>query len=272
MREFARLVRYDTLTGLSGWRWAAVPVVFALACWKEISSLRANVHAPLNFWDGPLSMLLNGAVVIWVLAFGFMVLVGDRYAQDRSRGTVALTLLRTRSRTSWWLARVTSIGVLALAFSVLGLGTALVVSALRLPLELDPSAAAQGPWQSREAPYPRFEGLPMPAFFGFVVVYTGVALWPLGALVLAVSALSRQLYVPIAAAILWVLVEAVALPALILRGGDSVDPFYHLLYAAHFTTPGGREGASWAQSAIVIVAALACAGVIGTLKLRRSDV
>jgi len=271
MREFARLVRYDTLTGLSGWRWAAVPVVFVLAGWNEISWLQANVRAPLNLWDGPLSMLLNGTVVIWVLALGFMLLVGDRYSQDRSRGTVALTLIRTRSRTSWWLARVTSIGILALAFSALGLSAALVVSAVRLPLELDPSAAAQGAWQAREAPYPRFEGLPMPAFFGFVVLYTAVALWPLGALVVTASVLSPQLYIPLGAAVLWTLVEAVALPGLILRDSDSADPFYHLLYAAHFTTPGGREGASWVWSACVISTALACAGAIGALKLRRSD-
>lgn len=272
MREFARLVRYDALSGLTGWRWAAVPVVFALACWNEISFLPANGRAPLNFWDGPLSMLLSPPVVIWVLALGFMVLVGDRYSQDRSRGTVALTVIRARSRTAWWLARVTSIGVLALAFSALGLTAALGVSAVRLPLELDPSAAAQVGWPAKEALYPRHEGLPMPLLFVFVVLYTAVALWPLGALVLAVSALSPQPYIPVAVAILWVFVEAFALPDIALRDGTSIDPFYHLTYAVHFPTLGGSGGASWGWSALVISAVLACAGGIGALKLRRSDV
>ncbi len=271
MREFARLVRYDALSGLSGWRWAAVPVVFALACWDEVSSLRNGGRPPLNLWDGPLSMLLNGPVVIWVLALGFMVLVGDRYSQDRSRGTVALTLIRSRSRTWWWLARVASIGVLALAFSALGLGVALVVSAVRLPLELHPSAAAQVAWPAQDAVYPRFDGLPMPAFFAFVVLYSAVALWALGALVLAASALNPRPYIPAGAAILWTLVEAFALPDLALRDADSLDPFYHLLYAVHFMTRGS-EGASWGLSALVITAALACAGAIGALKLRGSDV
>jgi len=273
MGEFVRIVRYDALCGLASWRWLAVPAVFALACWNEVSSLLAQKgRAPVNAWDGPLSMLQDQPLVIFVLGLGFLVVAGDRYSQDRSRGTVALTIIRTRSRTAWWLGRVASAGVLALAFSALGLGSALLTSAIRLPLELGPSVAAQVPSDMKGALYPSFDGLPMPVFFGFVVLYTALALWPLGALILAASVLRPAPYVPIGIAMLWVLLEAVALPSLALRGGGSADPFYHLFFAIHFQTPSGADPASWPWSALVISAALGLAGAVGALTLRRSDV
>lgn len=272
MREFARIVRYDALSGLASWRWLAVPAVFALACWNEISNLLADSRVPVNFWDGPLSMLQNQWVVIFVLGLGFLVVAGDRYSQDRSRGTVALTVIRTRSRTAWWLGRVVSVGVLALAFSALGLGAALLVSAIRLPLELDPSSAAQVAFDQGGALYPRFDGLPMPVFFGFVVLYTALALWPLGALILATSVLHPAPYVPIGVAMVWVLLEALALPSLASRGSGSADPFYHLFFGIHFQTPSGTEPASWSWSALVTSGALGLAGAVGALTLRRSDV
>jgi hypothetical protein len=276
MAAFIRTVRFDVVSGLASWRWLAVPPVFGLACWNQISDdlvTGSGGHraAAMNFWDGPLSMLLDTNVVTFVLALGFLLIVGDRYLQDRSRGTVALTVIRTRSRTAWWLARLTSIGVLALAFSAVGLTSALVVSAIRLPLELDPSASAQLAWGTPGALYPRFSALPMPVFFGVVCLYTGVALWAPAALVLAASVLRPQLYVPAGIAILWVLLEALALPSLASRGGGSADPFYHLSFAAHFAS-GGPPPASWGWSAVVISAAIACAGAAGLVKLRRSDI
>lgn len=275
MAAFFRTVRFDIVSGLASWRWLAVPPVFGLACWSQISEDLAGSDgrrgAAMNVWDGPLSMLLDTTVITFVLALGFLVIVGDRYLQDRSRGTVALTVIRARSRTAWWLARLTSIGVLALVFSAIGLTSALVVSAIRLPLELEPSASAQLAWGMPDALYPRFSGLPMPVFFAFVTVYTGIALWSLGALVLAASVLRPQLYVPAGITIVWVLLEALALPSLASRGGGSADPFFHLAFAAHFAS-GGAPPASWAWSAVVICAAVACAGVVGAMKLRRSDI
>lgn len=275
MRDFARALQYDTVRGLASWRWLAVPVVFAAACWNEISSLRldSGARAPLNVWDGPLSMLQNTTLVVF-LALGFLLVVGDGYARDRARGTVALTIIRTRSRTTWWLAMVGSIGVLALVFSALGLFASLLVSAVRLPLELDASPAAHVAWGAEGSLYPRFAGMPMPLFFGFVVLYTAAGLWALGGIILAVSVLEPQPYVPIAAAILWVLLELLALPSLVSRGGDSIDPFFHLFFAAHF---GERELAladpvSWEWSALVICVSLAGACAAGALKLRWSDV
>lgn len=273
MRAFARIVRYDTLSGLASWRWLAVPAVFAIACWEEVSNLLAERgRAPVNVWDGPLSMLLNEYVVIFVLGLGFLVAVGDKYSQDRARGTVALTVTRARSRTAWWLGRVASIGVLALAFSALGLGSALLVSAIRLPLELGPSPAAQVAFDVEGALYPSFDGLPMPLFFAFVVGYTALALWPLGALILAASVLRPAPYVPIGVAMVWVLAEALVLPSLISRGAGSADPFYHLFFSIHFQSSIGAEPASWAWSVLVISAALGLAGAAGVLTLRRSDV
>ncbi|MDQ4048780.1 MAG: hypothetical protein M3131_05265 [Actinomycetota bacterium] len=272
MREFARIVRYDALSGLASWRWLAVPVVFGLACWSEVSYLLVDRQASVNVWDGPLSMLQNQYVVIFGLGLGFLLVLGDRYPHDRSRGTVALTVIRTRSRTKWWLGRLASVGVLALAFSALGLGGALLVSAIRLPLDLDPSTAALLPFDVEAALYPRFEGLPMPIFFGFVVLYTALALWPLGALIVAASVLRPAPYVPIGVAMVWVLLEAFALPDLFLRGHDSADPFYHLLFGVHFQTPRGVEPTSWLWSALVTSAALGLAGAVGALTLRRSDV
>jgi len=52
----------------------------------------------------------------------------------------------------------------------------------------------------------------MPVLFGFVLVRTTLAVWPLGALILATPVLGPSPYVAIGVTIVWVLLEALALP------------------------------------------------------------
>lgn len=280
LAQLLRLTALDALRGVGSWRWLAVPPVFALVAWQEADAIRYQ-YAPgrdAAAWDIPLSMLLNQTAVLLAVALGFMVLVGDLYVRDREAGYAALTLTRARSRVGWWLAKVGAVGVLALVFVAIGLGTALIVGGLRFGWALGPSDAARPPAgvvadeAAVGALYPRPEGLPVPVFFAVVAAYTALALWPLGVTLLAASLVVPRAFVPLLLAALWVLAGLTVAPVTRIREGVArLDPLGHIVYAVHFDL-GLQAGVPWSQSLAVLGGAVGGFALFGAWYLRRCDV
>lgn len=271
-----RLARFETLLALGTWRWLAVVPALFLAGYLGADRSKYDPYAEtsllLNWWDGPLSMMVDSSMVVFTFGFGFAFVVGDLYVRDRSSGTAALTMIRSQSRARWWAAKVLAIGALALVYSALSFGSALAASALQLPLSLGASATARAAWGSADSLYPRIEVLPVPVFFFVVGLYTALALWAVGALVLGASVLYPRPVVPLAVTLLWVILGSPLGSPLYLREGlGKLDPLYHLSYVIHFGTPD-FEATRWTTSIVIILASVTLALCIGAWKLRRTDI
>lgn len=276
MEATLRLALFDALRALGAWRWLAVPPVFFVAGWLGADNATYDYAAQrprdANLWDGPLTMMTDNSAVVFAFVLGFVIVTGDLYVRDRSSGTAAMTLLRSRSRTGWWAAKIISLGPLALVFSLLAFLSALAASAVRLPVSLRWSPASQIPWNSESAIYPSFAASPAPLFLLLVALYTASVLWGIGTLVLCVSALYPRLITPLAAGLLWALAGTPLVAPLYFRKGvGTLDPAYHVSYVIHFGNDRGFAATPWSVSFAVIAATLVVVSVFGAWWLRRVD-
>jgi hypothetical protein len=275
------LIAYDSLRGLGSWRWLLVPLVFAVTMWLEIDSVEVDfsqqARRAVNVWDGPLSLLTNVPVLLFVFALGFLFVVGDLYIRQRADHTAAMTMLRMPSRLGWWIAKIGAVGVLALCYALLGMGAALLVSAMHLPWSWSPSGMARLPFDGVNSLYPRFADLPMAAFFGLTILYTAFVLWAIGAVTLTVSVLWPKAAVPFSFAAIWVSSEtatgALSLPR---EGFCQLDPLYLLSYARHFAIVRNEHTVtlgmtSWSQSLTAIGAVIILMVTLGWIRLQRMD-
>ena len=273
-----RVAFFDTFRALGTWRWLAVPPVFVIGGWfgadhAEFVTTILN-HSPgmSNFWDGSLILPTSKYALVFGFILGFVLVTGDLYVRDRQDGTATLTLLRSRSRTGWWTSKVLSLALPALLYSTLAYLFASVGSALRLPVALGSSRASALPWDGGMGLYPRFEWMSMPLFFLFVVLYTALALWSLGSVVLAVSALYPRLVVPLAAGLGLVYVGVQLREPLSYDQGLSLNPVYHASYVVNFGRSGRLNFMPWLYSAAVLGGMLFLAFMVGALWVRRIDV
>lgn len=276
IRSLARLVLFDAIRGLGNLRWLVVPPILFVIGWLDVDYVQYDYQAQepreVNIWDGPLSMMTYGGAVIFILVLGFVIVSGDLYVRDRASGTAAMSLVRSRSRMGWWAAKIGALGLLAFVYSAVFAASTLAASATRLPLALGPSPAAQVPWSDQSALYPRFEELPMPLFFLLVVLYTALALWAVGAVVVWVSALYPRVVTPLAFGFLWVVgISWIVAPVYQRQGFGKLDPVYQVSYAVHFGAPG-LEATPWSTSCAVILGTLALVLLAGAWKLRRTDI
>ncbi len=273
--EIPRLVVFDVLRALGTWRWLAVPPALFTAGYvgADQAQYDPDITTPLvlNVWDGPLSMMADSAIVVFAFGLGFAFVTGDLYVRDLSSGTAAMTLVRSRSRTGWWVAKLCALGVLAFVYSVVGFCSALAASALLLPLSLETSPVASTTWGDPESLYPRFEGLPMPLFFIAVVLYTALSLWAVGAVILAISVVYPRFVVPLTAVVLWVIVGSPLVSPLYQREGiGTLDPLYHISYVVHFGT-STLDAMPWSTSFAIIAGTLALVMILGAWRLRQVD-
>lgn len=277
-RRVWRLAYFDIFRAIGTWRWLVVPPVFVLGGWSGADHAqfvtRVLNHSPgtSNFWDGALILPTSKYALVLGFVLGFVLVTGDLYVRDRQEGTASLTLLRSRSRTGWWGSKVLSLAPLALIYSTLAYLSALAGSALLLPVALGTSRAAEIPWSGGSGLYPRFEWMPISLFFLFVVLYTALALWALGSVVLAVSALYPRLIVPLVAGLAWVYVGVQLREPLSYGQGLSLNPVYHAAYVVNFSGSGRPVFIPWLYSVSVLGGTLFLAFVVGALWIRRIDV
>lgn len=266
---------FDVLCSLGSRRWLAVPPILFLAGWLAVDYVQYDFQSQrariTNVWDGPLSTMADASLVVFVFVLGFALVTGDLYVRSLSSGRAAMTLVRARTRDSWWAAKVGALGVLALVYSAVSFCSILTASAFRLPLSLEPSKASEAPWNSPESLYPRFVELPIPLFFIVVVLYTALALWAVGAIILWISVLYPRPVVPATAGLLWVILGSPLIAPLYQREGvGTLDPMYHVSYVIHFTT-SSNQATPWVSSLILIAATLSLVLCAGAWKLRRTD-
>jgi ABC-type transport system involved in multi-copper enzyme maturation permease subunit len=275
--EVLRLAAFDTVRALGAWRWLAVPPVFFVAGWLGADNAEYDyaTQAPrdANLWDGPLTMMTDPTLVALAFLLGFAIVAGDLYVRDRASGTAAMTLVRSRSRSGWWAAKIFTLAPLALAFSFLALLSSLAAAAIRLPLSPGWSPASQAPWGSESSLYPSVQSLAPPLFLLLVALYTALVLWAVGALVLAASAVHPRLVTPLAAALAWALAGTGLVSSLASREGlGRLDPAYHLSYVVHFGNDRGFTGSPWSASLAIVAVAIASALLVGAWSVRRTDV
>jgi hypothetical protein len=267
---------FDVLRTLGTWRWLLVPPVFFVAGWlgaenAEYDYAKQELRTA-NFWDGPLTMMTDNSVIIFAFVFGYSIVTGDIYVRDRYSGTATMTLLRSRSRTSWWISKICALGPLALVFSLLAFLSALVASALQLPISLGWSPASRIPWGSESAIYPSFESMPAPLFLLIIALYTAPVLWVIGSIILCASVFYPRLVTPLIVGLVWALVGTPLVAPLYSREGAGIlDPAYHLSYVIHFGHDRGFVATPWYFSFLLIIATLGLAMAIGALWLRRVD-
>lgn len=275
MATILRLILFDVLRVFGSWRWLAVPPVFFVAGWlgAENAAYDYETQRPrnANFWDGPFTMMMDPSAILFAFLLGFTLVSGDLYVRDRISGSAAMTLTRSRSRYSWWTAKVLALGPIALAFSTLAFLSALVASAFQLPVSMIRSQAAQVAWNGSGAIYPSFETLPMPLLLLLVTLYTAFALWAVGAVVLCVSALYPRTVTPLAMGLAWTLAGTPLIAPLAFREGvGTLDPAYQISYVVHFLN-GSFSAASYILSSAVILCTLALTLIIGGWRSSRTD-
>lgn len=272
-----RLAFFDILRALGAWRWLSVPPIFFVAGWlgADIAEydFTTQDYRDANLWDGPLTMMTDNSAIVFAFVFGFVIVTGDLYVRDRSSGAAAMTLLRSRSRTVWWMAKVCAFGPLALVFSVLAFLSSLVASAIQLPVSLHWSSASMIPWKDQSALYPGSGAMPPAIFLLMVALYTAAVLWSVGAVVLGISALYPRPLTPLVIGLVWSLAGTPLVAPLYFReGAGTLDPVYHLSYVIHFGNERGFEAMPWIVSVAVVSMTLGLVLVLGSWRLRWADV
>lgn len=270
---------FDAVRALGTWRWLAVPPAFLVGGWlgadhaEFVTEVLARAQGDPNFWDGALVLPTNKYAIVFGFVLGFVLVTGDLYVQDLHVGTAYLTLLRSRSRAGWWAGKILSLAPAALLYSMLAYVFALAGSALVLPIKPGPSRAAEIPWGSETALYPRFEGMPMPLFCVLVVLYTAFALWALGSLVITASALYSRGIVPLVAGLALVIVGSrLEEPFVYRQGAALLNPVYHVTYVTHFSSGDSFALAPWLYAVGVLGGMLFVAVAVGAWWVSRTDV
>ena len=145
-----------------------------------------------------------------------------------------------------------------------------LVSAINLPFSLEASPAAEVPWGSEGALYPRFKILPVPLFLLLIVFYTAIALWAVGTVVLGISLLLPKPVVPLATGLLWVMFAWILWPLGTRRGLGTLDPMYQVTYVFHFGTDV-LDGLPWTTSFAVVATTLILVLTLGAWRLSQVD-
>ena len=103
-----------------------------------------------NIWNPLFNIFGNGNAVFWMFNFLFLFLISDLSVET---GFGALLLFRLRSRSKWWLAKVLTLAVAALAFAGMLLVLVGGVSSLAFPWSTSWSELARG-YAGRIGPNP----------------------------------------------------------------------------------------------------------------------
>ena len=263
-RTLLRAVVIDARHGVVPWRWLVALVAFAVAALIGADilhfSFRQNrIDRLADVWDLFPAMLINQVFLPWLLALGFMLLVGDSYLRAREQGTVAPCVLRLPSRTIWWLGKMGALGVLSLCFVGLGLAVTLLVGCFIAPPGAVPLLGREG----LPGMYPRAD-LFVPTYILLLAGYTAWALWIVGSCIVLLSVFIPRHATVLAASLLWV---ATSLPWL--------RPHYRgparLLSLDYFISASKHELAdpmSWRAYFAISAAAAVLIAVAGSWRLR----
>lgn len=192
-RVLGRSVVLHLWSGLVAWRWLLLTAVFILGAILIEDTLtfyfkKDEIPRAVDAWDLFPAMLSHRYFVLFLFAFGFLLLIGDSFQREREQGTAALFAVRMPSRSIYWLGKIGAVGLLAALFVALCLVLTLLVGLVLAP----PSTA----WP--QLPRPALEvmyldvAMPLPVYTLLLAGYTMWALWTIGSVILLVSLLVRH--------------------------------------------------------------------------------
>jgi hypothetical protein len=272
LRHLLKLTALQSAQGFAARRWFLLPVAFALLT-IAIKSLKGfdytrQVPVELNFWDVLPCMLGHLYILLWVFVLGFALLVGDGLAHARVSGAAAMSLIRASSRTGWWLARVLAKGFQAFCFVAASTAVTLIMSALVLPLSLEPSPAA-GLLTGNAVLYPRWPSLSMPAFTLVIATRAAFGLWIVGCFLELVSLVFRHPAAPLAAVMGWISLSLGVFSRLGPGDGPArwLDLAQLVSYVAHLEPHGPSIEAFLFGWAVMLLSLF----LLGALRLRHLD-
>jgi hypothetical protein len=270
------LMRFDVLRSLGTWRWVLVLPIYGLvgSFYSRQLTFDFSQQYPrsINLWDVPPAVVSNEFLNVWFVAIGFMLLVGDNYLRDRQQHMFALLLTRMPSRTAWWIAKVGTLGVLALCYAGLIFGAILVGSLFSVPFALHDSPASLIRTTGQDGWYVRPMGTPMPLFVLLITLYTAFVLWIIGCVVLASSLVWQRAIAPLTVILVWGVISENLTPRVLsgVSAAKLLNLSYLVTYAKHFSTiPGQRI--PLLPFAVVSTGALLMTITFGAWRLQRLD-
>lgn len=242
MRSMFALLRFELLRQLLRPRWRVV-FLFLIAVgfiWTDRLTYDLHRHGISNFniLDLPVSMLSDLFAVTWIFYLTFIWLISDLIVRDFDEGIAAVIVLRTRSFARIWLTKSAALGVLAVVFCAGATLALLIGTALRgTPISWADSVAAQACF-SRGGAFPRPVGLPMASLVPLLSLYLAYALWAAAIGPIWLTLLWRRSFVPLIAALTWILSSLILNPAMFARYSwlGLLDVRYFLSYTKSFAT------------------------------------
>jgi len=269
------LIMYDVRHSMAGWRWWILLPVYGALGMLYAGMIRFDYvrQQPrnVNIWDVPPAIVSNPWINVWLVATGFVLLIGDGYVRDRDQNILALTLIRMPSRLIWWSAKLGAVGLLAVYYVTVVFGAILIGSAFSVPIESSDSPQSLIPTTGTDGWYFRLMSVPMPLFVILVGLYTAIALWVVGSIALVSSVLTKHMLVPLVLVITWG-ISSLLLWARLLRQlpfGELLSLPYFITYAKHFSP---HERIPVSLFAVVSLGMLGIILVVGTWRLQKSDV
>jgi hypothetical protein len=263
-----RVVVFQLWGHLIVWRWLLVVPAFLLAAViaEDLHSSHArNIGFPgrCDAWDLFPTVLRHDMLLHFLVGLGFLLLVGDSYLRERGDGGAALSVMRLRDRSLYWLGKMGALGILALLFALTGL---VIVAAAGMVLAPPSSAFPMLPRTTIVPLYPNW-AFPLPVFNLLVAVSTAWSLWVLGCATVLLSVFVKNRVITLLAAAGWAMVSSD-------HSGFQGSGLGRLLYMGYFIGPHKHMDDDpipvWVFFLITLVL-LAAIAFAGTWKLRREE-
>jgi len=114
--------------------WLSIAVAILIALWavNAVRTYSVNYGVQTNLWDALFQVWLDYHFHFFASNLVFLVLVGDIALPTPWEEAM---LARIRSRRQWWLSKVAVLVVCVLAYTVVMVGTMLIIAGINLPWE-----------------------------------------------------------------------------------------------------------------------------------------
>jgi hypothetical protein len=209
-RTFGRITRLHFHSGFVLWRWALITAIFALAGGLCVDILRHHfnelrISRQVDVWDIFPALSSHNYIEHFLLAFGFLLFVGDRHHRQCNQGTALLFAIRAPSRSLYWLGTMGALGLDALFFMSICFVTTFVIGCIAAPPE------SLWPMLPREtiAPLRVSVEMPLPLYSLLLMVYTAWGLWIGGSIVVLVSTFFRNTAILLGVIAGWVVLSLI---------------------------------------------------------------
>ncbi len=208
LRTLARSTALSFLGGFVRWRWGLLTALFVITAGLVEDILTHTfdtykISRPVDMWDIFPAIMSHTYTLHFLLAFGFLLLMGDHWHRQQAQGTAALFAIRMPSRRTYWLGNLGAIGLMAALF----VGICWLMSFL-VGLILAPPSTFW-PMLPRETirPLATSVHLPAPVYSFLLALYATWGLWIGGSAILLLSLFVRNTAVVLGAIAAWIMLS-----------------------------------------------------------------